>query len=298
MPSEPCEGAQVDPVLFQGHDWHILVVGCKGYAVSIGTIYLDCGLGIQGPNVTKLSSLTKALKILGRPYVIVGDFNVEPHIASEQGIGMISDARIVVPPNVLATYQGKTLIDYALVSHDLFGLVTVKAAQDTPWASHLGLVIGIPTRARQVLARFVRNPRCFPHGGRPKGDKPSPEGAAEVMVEASWDTGLPEAKRPMAFEKGKVDPFLNHVLSSDGWEVKSRCNGGLLQQWTNHMEDYYCKSYKITTQAETFFPGTCFRCRARNQASYCMTSPSITCPPLPSVGMLPLFTISGPDSLK
>ena len=99
MPDRDSEGSRLDPSIFQVTDRHVLVMGCKGYSVSIATIYLDNGIGLTGPNIGKIVSLVKALKVLGKPYIIIGDFNIQPTEAIQAGLEYYTDARIVVPAN-------------------------------------------------------------------------------------------------------------------------------------------------------------------------------------------------------
>ena len=131
--------------------------------MSVGTVYFNCSIGVTGANIAKLTGLVRALKVLGRPYVIIGDFNIEPYAAIKEGIEYYADAKVLLPSNVSYTFNQQSLIDYALVSHQICGLVSLEAATDTPWASHLGLVLGLPTRARKVCARVVSKVRSFPH---------------------------------------------------------------------------------------------------------------------------------------
>ena len=237
MPDVYDAEAQIDPSLFQGNDWHIVVVGCKGYAVSVATIYLSCGLGFQSSNITKLAGLVAALKVLGRPYVIVGDFNVDPAVAKSQGIEHYADAKIMVPSNVNYTFSAKSLIDYALVSQELFGVVKLEAALDTPWASHLGLVVSIPTRAREVLGRFQIKPRSFPH-------VENRHIAEKNLGKVFWDDSI-VGEGAFVFGDGVVNPLDSYVLAGSEWCDEALDNATSLRNLSLQTEDYFCRLYEV-----------------------------------------------------
>ena len=134
---------------------------CKGYSISIGTIYIDCAIGVGGKNRVRMQDLLTALHVLDNPFGIADDF--EPHQAIREGLEFAAKAKVVAPDSASSTSDGKSPIDYAMVFLDLVRLVRVKGAHDEPWSMHVGLVVALLAGARNLLGRLIQGPKAFPH---------------------------------------------------------------------------------------------------------------------------------------
>ena len=65
--------------------------------VFVGSIYLVTGAGIEAVNAGILARLAVELRLLRRPYIIGGDFQVAPEVLRDSGYLDLFDAEIVHP---------------------------------------------------------------------------------------------------------------------------------------------------------------------------------------------------------
>ena len=61
-----------------GDQWTAAAVRLKGFDVVFVAVYLVDGIGLAGANIDRLGSLPRFLEQLSVPYIIMGDWNLEP----------------------------------------------------------------------------------------------------------------------------------------------------------------------------------------------------------------------------
>ena len=56
----------------------------KGVSILIAVVYMTCGIGFQGQNITKFLELSRLISHYKMPYVFLGDWNMEPEELRQQ----------------------------------------------------------------------------------------------------------------------------------------------------------------------------------------------------------------------
>ena len=65
----------IEPV---GNNFPFMSWRTAGLTVAIGGTYLEPGLGLQGSNLERLAEVATFLAQLAAPFILAGDFNMEP----------------------------------------------------------------------------------------------------------------------------------------------------------------------------------------------------------------------------
>ena len=140
----------VEPV---GNNFSFMSWRTAGLTIAIGGIYLEPGLGPQGSNLERLAEVATFLTQIATPFILAGDFNMEPaELMGTQWAHKIG-AQIVRPdvPFTCSSGEGRVL-DYFVVSKGLLpALRRITCSDATPWRPHLGLTLSIQARPREVF---------------------------------------------------------------------------------------------------------------------------------------------------
>ena len=120
-------------------------------------MYLDKGIGPTGRNLIKLAELQTFLLKTSRHFVILADWNFEPHqlaeldwLSSIQGeIIMLSELQITC-----SSGSGR-MLDFAVISKGFVPIVRgFRGDLTTPWKPHTSICLDIAAKPRSVMARF------------------------------------------------------------------------------------------------------------------------------------------------
>ena len=140
-----------------------------GKDICLAFVYFDHSTGFNGNNLRKLEKINK-LKEGGHMHVVVcGDFNAIPAEWSEDILDRL-DMQIIAPKvdYTCRNIQGKSLLDYLLVSRSIAGLiqnVTTIGGQDeheVPWSPHCGIHFEIKSEPEALWTRQIRRPKPIP----------------------------------------------------------------------------------------------------------------------------------------
>ena len=114
-----------------GHDWSAVIWRTKGVNILIGVAYMTCGIGFQGENINKFLELTKLIRHYKMPFIILGDWNMEPQAIPVHWLRKHS-ARIATPPGLVGTCsQGSNrMLDWAIFSECLEQCITIEPDLD------------------------------------------------------------------------------------------------------------------------------------------------------------------------
>ena len=142
-----------------GPHWRGVFLRCVKRDILVVTVYLENG---QGPgseeNSRRLASLAAFLCSIKTPWIAIGDWNASPaQLRSTVFIEAVKGV-IVVPQNVQFTCWGEgkpSLLDYAVCSRSLHGVVSLQADLEGVWATHYGLFVNIELTPEVHLVRTL-----------------------------------------------------------------------------------------------------------------------------------------------
>eukprot|EP00959_Pyramimonas_sp_CCMP1952_P203994 4265987-Pyramimonas_sp.AAC.1 len=138
--------------------------------VVIVTIYLWPGFSTSGHDQSILISLGAFLSALADPWIVVGDWNLEPTAFLRSGWPSKLQGEVLYP-DVKVTCdkaaQG-TLIDYGLVKQGTTDRFRMRGFASVPWKTHIALQVDtLGSKQRWWHQRLVTAP-AFPTVRRPK----------------------------------------------------------------------------------------------------------------------------------
>ena len=132
-----------------GDDWSIVILHRRGIDFAYAAIYLECG-GCTAANKKKVLELAAALKALGLPFAVAGDFNATPEEAVKWGYTAILGGSTMVPKDTVATCTSGTgrLIDFCIISSNAKLLLqNPRTVVGTPWRPHSGIAVDIISKS-------------------------------------------------------------------------------------------------------------------------------------------------------
>ena len=134
--------------------------------VFVGSIYLHSGEGMSVGNVRLLEGAAKLLMNLPGPWVVAGDFQVDPAELVRSGFPRLAKG-VVVAPNTATC--GNNTIDYFVVSENLVGAVhSVTTLAESPFDPHspvrLLLRAGSRKQRARVQVKLFGIPAVLPSG--------------------------------------------------------------------------------------------------------------------------------------
>ena len=151
--------------------------------VHFGSIYLKDLVGMDDTNMAILQEVAAAITALKGPWILGGDWDLEPHVL--QGSGFLRMVRGTMVAPALPTCNGKTY-DYFVVSERLAHLVAgVARIEDGGLHPHWPSRLYVRADGRRHLVRKIVRPERVP-GVLPFGPLPKPAGLA-ASLEKSVD---------------------------------------------------------------------------------------------------------------
>ena len=115
---------------------------------------------MKASNIEKSRELARRLKLLGTPFILIGDMNMG-HGQLLSGPLATLDPAVVLPTGVDSTCKGGSLMDYAIVSTYFKAAVELRQVLDVPWRPHIGIEMIIDKRPLAITARFLFRPGRF-----------------------------------------------------------------------------------------------------------------------------------------
>ena len=151
-----------------------------GYVIAV--VYLHDSEGASADNMKILNDVTRALLALGRPYLIMGDWNLEPqelHATNiPDGFGM--DPVCCGEPTCYTPLPDggscDKQFDYAMASHHWQDKCTAAKINGMVFTPHVVLMVTVPGRIKNEEIEVLKRPKPFPRA-LPKGpsDRPDPK---------------------------------------------------------------------------------------------------------------------------
>ena len=126
-----------------GMDWLGITVQLKGLRVLIIGMYWTCSTGNVWENEVKRQEVQKYLEYTGLPFVILADFNTEPHLQAVQEWAQRIGGVPVVPidAEITCSTGGGAMDDYAIVDKRLLPVVSLRVDPTSPWKPHTGIIL-------------------------------------------------------------------------------------------------------------------------------------------------------------
>ena len=142
--------------LHHDEDFVAMVIRTKALDMLVIFTYLDVG-GIRGRNLAILRKLSVLLEVCKLKFLILGDWNAEPHEIREWVRSIRGE--VVEPENVEFTCScgQKRMLDYGIVSKDIRPLISVKADTACPWCPHFGLQVRVNLEPQAVVTRTLKS---------------------------------------------------------------------------------------------------------------------------------------------
>ena len=143
--------------------------GFPGYDIAIGTVYLESGVGPDsGLNPKILSELMTVIKAFSCCWVLAGDWNCSWEDLQQSSFPRLVQAGVIVPDEATTT-QG-SILDYALCSRELEGLLAATVTWDVPFRPHACISynlqvsgLGTPMLQSKAFTReCLQQPRDLP----------------------------------------------------------------------------------------------------------------------------------------
>ena len=99
-------------------DWAFAGIALKGASFLLGAVYLEDGQGLQGDNLLRLEAIRRFLAGAGRPFVLLGDFNMTPEELAGGGWLDGLGAGILKPHDLAATCTSGAgrMLDFGVAS--------------------------------------------------------------------------------------------------------------------------------------------------------------------------------------
>ena len=121
------------------HRWTASIFQAKNTEMLLVMLYLQVGEGPTGyTNRQVLTEVGALILTLNIPYIVMGDFNCEPEELLETTWLRRIKGNILATPD--ATISSGSVLDYAILSHSLWGRMELEVQHDVPWGPHYGLL--------------------------------------------------------------------------------------------------------------------------------------------------------------
>ncbi|CAE7580166.1 unnamed protein product, partial [Symbiodinium sp. KB8] len=148
----------------QGKGFLFGIFRFHGYDIAVGTVYLESGVGPDsGLNPRIPAELMTVIKTFACCWVLAGDWNCSWEDLQQSSFPRLVRAGVVVPEEATAT-QGSVL-DYALCSRELVGLLVATVTWDVPFRPHAGISytlqvsgLGTPMLQSKAFTRVIFTP--------------------------------------------------------------------------------------------------------------------------------------------
>ncbi len=141
--------------------WHV-----NGLSLVVISLYLICGLGVKDRNLSTLTELGAWLLALNLPWLIVGDFNVEPRELLASNCPQQVRGKIWTPLDTAYTCNASkegSLIDYVVAAETLSPFIDcVLPCEEVPWGPHIGLRVKLNRQPKSVYLRVLKQAAPLP----------------------------------------------------------------------------------------------------------------------------------------
>lgn len=143
--------------------WSAVVPG----GIVLGSIYCTTGLGATGVNSDLVWKLAKALRQVGLPFIVGGDWQMEAEELRGTGVPQALRATVVYPLGGEPSCKGYggqlgRTIDMFLVADVLMPWVKQCSVRDMGTGRHRPVRLEVHGAREQMLGMVVREPRRFP----------------------------------------------------------------------------------------------------------------------------------------
>ena len=135
-----------------GDDWQIVILHRRGVDFAYATIYMECG-GATARNKRRALELGAALRALGLPFAVAGDWNGTPADVDAWGYSDLIGGTTMVPEGATMTCTAGSgrLIDFWIVSDRARLLLQrPRLVPGTPWKTHSGIAVDLVPLATLV----------------------------------------------------------------------------------------------------------------------------------------------------
>ena len=139
-----------------------VVVSFGRLRLVVVSVYLRVGIGLEGENQRVLGDIAAWLSLVSLPWIVLGDWNVEPAVVRDSPWLTFVRGKVVTPSNTSFTCtsgQEGRLLDYGVCSEDLEHQIISMVAVVSPWKPHMTLVLRIKADKGQVMVRRLATPR-------------------------------------------------------------------------------------------------------------------------------------------
>ena len=153
-----------------GDQWVPALVRCRGIDFVFIAVYMEDGVGPQG-NMHRLQQLANFVSSLKVPWIILGDWNMEPETL--EGIGWLSliKGKVATPAGTTFTCTSGSgrLLDYAVVKANCRELVELGIDGQGVWSPHMGVTCSLRVEVDKVWVTSVVRALPIPKAHGPVG---------------------------------------------------------------------------------------------------------------------------------
>ena len=119
----------------EGCGWTAVVLEERPQAVLLISIYLKNSVGLEADiNASIIAALMACLQQWKGPWLVVGDWNVEPSQVLQSQIPSLLKGEVIAPEG--ATVNTGSLLDFVLASRDLRPHLKLEVSSQAPWKPH------------------------------------------------------------------------------------------------------------------------------------------------------------------
>ena len=149
----------------QGLDWVGNINRVPGLSFLVIFAYFNTGAGASKSNHQKFMQILECKKTINLPTILIGDFNMTKQELEKLGWHSLFNGFCLVP-DVSYTCNSPTgtrIIDYALVTNDLMGLVNILGYFDITWGPHIGLLLTVSKKPKEHRVLQACAPKPLPN---------------------------------------------------------------------------------------------------------------------------------------
>jgi hypothetical protein len=164
-------------------------VRLKGWHLAVVNVYLRDSTGLGAPpNSSIVSALQGFVRSLSFPWIIAGDFNIEPEELQATNLLEMLGGRLLCTDEPTLDQGGR--LDFAIARKSMESLVSISAEWDVPWKPHACLSLTV--RADLSNTRMPQLTRFRPIPEKPQG---------------SYTAAKPVTPRSLLQEEPAADPL-------------------------------------------------------------------------------------------
>jgi hypothetical protein len=115
----------------------------NGVTILVVNVCLTSGIGLTAENVVKLAFLTRLVNTFNVPFIMVGDWNMNPEELNKTGWLDKVNGRVMGPPAAIICTAGRgNLLDYAVVDLNAASMITsIEVDNAAVWKPHIGYTV-------------------------------------------------------------------------------------------------------------------------------------------------------------